>query len=64
MSQRATVVHIIAFLLALRPGAAEDGRALLAERVGALTRDAHWTLVERVPVSFRTFHPQGMVMPF
>jgi len=61
MSQRATVVHIIAFLLALRPGAAEDGRALLAERVGALTRDAHWTLVERVPVSFRTFHPQGMV---
>jgi Family of unknown function (DUF6454) len=50
-----------AALLALTSIAAEDARALLADRVVALTRDSHWTLVDRVPVSFRTFHPQGMV---
>jgi hypothetical protein len=42
-------------------GAAQDSRALLAERVIALTRESRWTLVDSVPVSFRTFHPQGMV---
>lgn len=42
--------------------AAQDGsRSLLAERVTALTRDTPWTLVDKVPVSFRTWHPQGMV---
>src|SRR5262249_14972281 len=48
-------------VLALTHATAEDNRALLAERVTALTRESHWTLEDRVPVSFRTFHPQGMV---
>jgi hypothetical protein len=51
----------IALLLAFAPGAAEDNRSRLAERVATLTRDSRWTLVDRVPVAFRTFHPQGMV---
>jgi hypothetical protein len=55
-----TVAVLIVFLAAMH-GAAEDNRALLAERVAALTRDSRWTLVDSVPVSFRTFHPQGMV---
>jgi len=33
----------------------------LVDRVSTLTRESQWTLVDRVPVSFRTFHPQGMV---
>jgi hypothetical protein len=51
----------IAFVLALTQIAADDNRALLAERVVALTRDSHWTLVDSVRVSFKTFHPQGLV---
>jgi hypothetical protein len=37
------------------------GRTDLAERVRTLTRDTVWTAVARVPMAFRTFHPQGMV---
>ena len=37
------------------------GRTDLAERVRTLTRDTVWTEVARVPMGFRTFHPQGMV---
>lgn len=33
----------------------------VAERVTRITRDSAWTLAATVPVSFRTFHPQGMV---
>jgi hypothetical protein len=55
------IVLAAAFLLAPRTGASEDARASLAERVTALTRDTRWALVDRVPVSFKTFHPQGMV---
>jgi hypothetical protein len=57
----------LALLLTLSTGgvralhAAADSRSLLAERVMALTRDSRWTLVDRVAVSFKTFHPQGMV---
>jgi len=57
----AVVFLAMMFLFALIQGAAEDTRALLAERVTALTRESRWTLVGSVPVSFKTFHPQGMV---
>jgi hypothetical protein len=33
----------------------------LAERVSELTRASRWTLVQSIPFSFRTFHPQGLV---
>jgi hypothetical protein len=51
----------VVFLFTWIAAAAQDHRALLAERVLALTRESRWTLVDSVPVSFRTFHPQGMV---
>ncbi len=44
---------------------AGSGRAAiqpeLADRVMKLTRDSSWRLVSSIPLSFRTFHPQGMV---
>ena len=40
---------------------AADDRAIVAERVGRLTRDTQWQLVQSLPIEFRTFHPQGMV---
>jgi Family of unknown function (DUF6454) len=33
----------------------------IAERVATLTRDSSWKLAATVAMSFRTFHPQGMV---
>ncbi len=36
-------------------------RALVGERVRALTRESTWTEVARIPMTFPTFHPQGMV---
>ena len=36
-----------------------DGR--VAERLTAVTRNSHWTVVTTVPVGFDAFHPQGMV---
>lgn len=38
-----------------------DARSIVAERVMKLTRASTWTLVDSVPIAFRTFHPQGMV---
>jgi hypothetical protein len=38
-----------------------DTRSILAERVTTLTRDSSWKLVASVPMSFRTYHPQGLV---
>ena len=40
---------------------AADTRAILAERVTKLTRESPWTLAASVPMSFRTYHPQGLV---
>ena len=37
------------------------GAADVATRVATLTRDSSWQLAAAIPVSFRTFHPQGMV---
>ena len=45
---------------AVRGGGAAD-RALVGERFAALTRESTWTEVARIPMAFRTFHPQGMV---
>jgi hypothetical protein len=65
MHKRRAVVLLLLLVtlpaLASMPGAAENTAALLTERVAGLTRDSQWTLVDRVRVSFRTFHPQGMV---
>jgi hypothetical protein len=36
-------------------------RALVGERVRTITRESTWTEVDRIPMPFRTFHPQGMV---
>ena len=51
--------------LAVMAGSAQTAppgrRSGLADRVTRLTRDADWKLVASVPVTFRTFHPQGMV---
>ena len=40
---------------------AQDVRAILAARVTKLTRESQWTLTATVPISFRTYHPQGLV---
>jgi len=46
--------------------AAADGthvvtQTVLSDRVRQLTRESTWTLVESIPIGFRTFHPQGLV---
>ena len=56
----ATASAVGAALLAAAPSAADD-RALVGERVRALTRESTWTAVARIPMRFATFHPQGMV---
>ena len=38
-----------------------DDRSTVAERVLLLTRSSAWTRVADMRLSFRTFHPQGMV---
>ena len=40
---------------------AQDNASSLSERVMRIGRDATWSRVAAVPVTFRTFHPQGMV---
>jgi hypothetical protein len=57
---RHALIYAAAAALAIG-AAAPDSRSMLAERVTALSRDSSWTLVATVPVSFRTWHAQGMV---
>jgi hypothetical protein len=38
-----------------------DIQSIVAARVTTLTRNSAWKLVASVPMSFRTYHPQGMV---
>src|SRR5438552_16624298 len=61
------VIHVLRWLAAsvsiattFAAGAA-DPRSVVAERVTKLTRDSSWTRVAAVPISFRTYHPQGLV---
>jgi hypothetical protein len=56
-----TVTTGLTILAVAALGAAADDRAILAERVGRLTRDTQWQLLQSLPIKFRTFHPQGMV---
>jgi Family of unknown function (DUF6454) len=42
-------------------GAHQDSGSSVAERMMRLTRDTPWTLVSTLRLSFRTFHPQGLV---
>ena len=53
-------VIVAAVTAAVGPLAAQS-RSLLAERVKKLTRESPWKLVAAVPMSFRTYHPQGLV---
>jgi hypothetical protein len=54
----ARYVLLTAGLAAVQPG---SGKSRVADRVMTLTRDSRWTLSASIPVSFKTFHPQGMV---
>ena len=40
---------------------AQDSQSITAARVMQLTRDSSWTLVSSIPMTFKTYHPQGMV---
>jgi Family of unknown function (DUF6454) len=51
----------IAAAIALGQIASPTTGDAIAERVVKLTRDSRWTPVRSVALSFRTFHPQGMV---
>lgn len=58
------VVATVAMGTALLGQAGEPPRGeppRVGERVRTLTRESTWTEVARVPMTFRTFHPQGMV---
>jgi hypothetical protein len=48
-------------LTLLAAGSRQSDRSLLAERVAQLTRESSWKQVARVPISFGSFHPQGLV---
>jgi hypothetical protein len=41
--------------------ASADTRSIVAERVMKLTRDTTWKPIGSLPITFRTWHPQGMV---
>jgi len=56
-----TVATGLTFLAVVALGAAAGDRAIIAQRVGRLTRETQWQLVQSLPIKFRTFHPQGMV---
>ena len=49
---------ILGILLAVSLSQAQEG---VSDHFRLLDRDSEWTLVERIPVNFPTFHPQGMV---
>jgi len=42
--------------------AAPSEGALIAERFQHLTRGTTWQKVEAIPLAFRTYHPQGMIL--
>jgi hypothetical protein len=59
-------VRLVICLLALigtavLPAASTAARSVLADRVSKLTRDSIWKPVASVPITFNTYHPQGMV---
>jgi hypothetical protein len=60
MQTRATIAACAAAVAAV-VFVPDDARSVVAERVAKLTRTSSWTPVAAVPITFRTFHPQGMV---
>jgi hypothetical protein len=54
------IVAAVVALMTVVHGAAAEMQDV-AERVLRLTREAAWTRVGSVPLTFRTFHPQGLV---
>jgi hypothetical protein len=54
------IVAAVVALMTVVHGAAAEMQDV-AERVLRLTREAAWTRVGAVPLTFRTFHPQGLV---
>jgi hypothetical protein len=56
----ATLTGALLATAAALSGQTED-RALVGERFRAITRDSAWSEVARIPMTFPTFHPQGMV---
>ena len=54
----AAVALAVAALLQVAPASPPS---VLADRVMALTRQSQWTRVAAIPITFRTFHPQGLV---
>jgi hypothetical protein len=57
---RTAATAVTVFVAAVLVTAADD-RAIVAERVGRLTRETQWQLVQSLTINFRTYHPQGMV---
>ena len=53
-----TIVATVAVAVTTVP---TDTRSTIAERVMKLTRSSSWKRVASVRISFRTYHPQGMV---
>ena len=51
----------LALLVAVSQVAPILSRETVADRVGRLTRGSPWKQVQSVPISFDTYHPQGMV---
>jgi len=54
-------VTIVATLAVAVTTVPTDTRSTIAERVMKLTRSSSWKRVASVRISFRTYHPQGMV---
>ena len=54
-------VTIVATAAVAVTNAPTDTRSTIAERVTKLTRGSSWKRVASVRISFRTYHPQGMV---
>jgi hypothetical protein len=61
--QRLSTGQSLTCVIALTAAAAAQSgvRSTVAGRVMTLTRDSSWKLVQSVPITFTTHHPQGMV---
>jgi hypothetical protein len=57
----ALVSALIATMVAALTATQADRRDRLAELVNQLTRETRWALTASIPVTFPTYHPQGMV---
>ena len=51
----------VAVLVAMMQVTPAPSSGVIADRIGRLTRGSTWTRVQSVSMSFKTYHPQGMV---